>query len=275
MPLLYTVLIGLAAGAHSSTWGMYKDAPHEGFTWWKYFRSTLFAAGVAVLVHQWLQPEAFTASWLVVLFGVIYVVERAVAEVYKTFIRVQDQSKYTIPMQLAVLGRPVESYPLRLAVGAAYVGGALLVMTGVQAVQRANPAPALVVVLLLGAAGGWISAFGGAWKDAPIEGFQTLKFFRSPLMASFYAFVVGHFTTNLVVVALAATGYVIMTTETYKTFFFPSKPRGKFQGKPVLFHDWLVKRQYFVPLYVAIWAVVIGAFVLAFSQPHEGLVRVF
>jgi len=275
MPLLYTVLIGLAAGAHSSTWGMYKDAPHEGFTWWKYFRSTLFAAGVAVLVHQWLQPEAFTASWLVVLFGVIYVVERAVAEVYKTFIRVQDQSKYTIPMQLAVLGRPVESYPVRLLVGAAYVGGALLVMTGVQAVQRANPAPALIVVLLLGAAGGWISAFGGAWKDAPIEGFQTLKFFRSPLMASFYAFVVGHFTTNLVVVALAATGYVIMTTETYKTFFFPSKPRGKFQGKPVLFHDWLVKRQYFVPLYVAIWAVVIGAFVLAFSQPHTGLVNVF
>ena len=275
MPLLYTVLIGLAAGAHSSTWGMYKDAPHEGFTWWKYFRSTLFAAGVAVLVHQWLQPEAFTASWLVVLFGVIYVVERAVAEVYKTFIRVQDQSKYTIPMQLAVLGRPVESYPVRLHVGAAYVGGALLVMTGVQAVQRANPAPALIIVLLLGAAGGWISAFGGAWKDAPIEGFQTLKFFRSPLMASFYAFVVGHFTTNLVVVALAATGYVIMTTETYKTFFFPSKPRGKFQGKPVLFHDWLVKRQYFVPLYVAIWAVVIGAFALAFSQPHTGLVNVF
>ena len=275
MPLLYTVLIGLAAGAHSSTWGMYKDAPHEGFTWWKFFRSTLFAAGVSVLVHQWLQPEAFTASWLVVLFGVIYVVERAVAEVYKTFIRVQDQSKYTIPMQLAVLGRPVESYPVRLLVGAAYVGGALLVMTGVQAVQRANPAPALIVVLLLGAAGGWISAFGGAWKDAPIEGFQTLKFFRSPLMASFYAFVVGHFTTNLVVVALAATGYVIMTTETYKTFFFPSKPRGKFQGKPVLFHDWLVKRQYFVPLYVAIWAVVIGAFVLAFSQPHTGLVNVF
>ena len=32
------------AGLHTSTWGMYKDAPHEGFTWPKYFRSTLVGA---------------------------------------------------------------------------------------------------------------------------------------------------------------------------------------------------------------------------------------
>ena len=31
--------IGLLAGAHTSTWGMFKDAPHEGFTYRKYFRS--------------------------------------------------------------------------------------------------------------------------------------------------------------------------------------------------------------------------------------------
>jgi hypothetical protein len=33
---------------------------------------------------------------------------------------------------------------------------------------------------------GWISAFLGAWKDAPIEGFETLKFFRSPVVAGLY-----------------------------------------------------------------------------------------
>ena len=42
--------IGLLAGAHTSTWGMFKDAPHEGFTYRKYFRSILVAALVLLFV---------------------------------------------------------------------------------------------------------------------------------------------------------------------------------------------------------------------------------
>ena len=40
--------VAILAGLHTSTWGMYKDAPHEGFTWPKYFRSTVVAALVGV-----------------------------------------------------------------------------------------------------------------------------------------------------------------------------------------------------------------------------------
>jgi hypothetical protein len=57
-----------------------------------------------------------------------------------------------------------------------------------------------------------------------------------------------------------------MTTETYKTFFFPSKPRGKFADKPVVFPRWLRLRQRFVPLYVLIWLIVIGAYALAVTR---------
>jgi hypothetical protein len=39
-------LIGALAGIHTCTWGMYKDAPHEGFTWGKYFRSMWVGARV-------------------------------------------------------------------------------------------------------------------------------------------------------------------------------------------------------------------------------------
>jgi hypothetical protein len=60
-------------------------------------------------------------------------------------------------------------------------------------------------------------------------------------------------------VTLAATGYTIATTETYKTFFFPAKPRGKFAGMPIRFPEMLRRRQRFVPLYVAIWAGVLAA----------------
>ncbi|RMF66245.1 MAG: hypothetical protein D6743_06725, partial [Calditrichaeota bacterium] len=62
------------------------------------------------------------------------------------------------------------------------------------------------------------------------------------------------------------------TIETYKTFFFPSKPRGKFAGKEIKFPEMWRRRHYFVPLYVAIWLAVITTIVAAFLQPHQGLI---
>jgi hypothetical protein len=170
-------------------------------------------------------------------------------------------------MQFAVFGRPVESRGLRMLLGVAYVGIMVLTLWLILQLQRAlgGPAP-LGVVFLVGGAAGWISAFGGAWKDAPIEGFQILKFFRSPFMAGVYAVLVSLLTDDLVFITMAAEGFVIMTTETYKTFFFPSKPRGKFANKPVVFPEWLRLRQRFVPLYVLIWLVVIGAYGVAVSR---------
>jgi hypothetical protein len=66
-----------------------------------------------------------------------------------------------------------------------------------------------------------------------------------------------------VLVTLAATGFCVATTETYKTFFFPSVPRGKFAGMPVHFPDMLRRRQPFILLYAAIWLVVLGALFVA------------
>jgi hypothetical protein len=71
---------------------------------------------------------------------------------------------------------------------------------------------------------------------------------------------------------MGALGYTVGTIETYKTFFFPNKPRGKFAGKEIKFPEMLKKRQFFVPFYIAIWLAVITTFVVAFVQPHEGLI---
>jgi hypothetical protein len=49
----------------------------------------------------------------------------------------------------------------------------------------------------------------------------------------------------------ASLGFTIATLETYKTFFFPSKPRGKFAGKPILYPDMLERRKPFAVLYAA------------------------
>ena len=214
---------------------------------------------LGIVVSRALGARPDRAADLVVLFGVTYVLERGLAELYKTFLREEDQSKYFIPMQFAVFGKVVRSRGARLLAGAGYLAVMLALVAFVAWVDRAPGPPSLAAVLLAGGLGGWISAFGGAWKDAPAEGFQTLKFFRSPAIASLYALGLSFLTDNLVLITLAATGYTVATTETYKTFFFPSKPRGKFAGMPVHHPDMLRRRQHFVPLYVAIWLMVLGA----------------
>ena len=207
-----------------------------------------------------------------VFFGIVYAAERLTLELWKSFIREEDQSKYFIPMQFGVLGKPVQNRAVRWAV----LCGVLLVLVasvwGVVALQRAVPdLPAWLVLVTIGAFGGWLTAFGGAWKDAPVEGFETLKFFRSPLISLFWAVIVANFTDSWLYIGVAGAGYSVAAIETYKTFFFPSKPRGKFAGKPITHPEMLQKRQYFVPVYVAIWVAVLGSLAAAFLQRHEGM----
>jgi len=273
MNLLIALIIGLAAGAHAATWGMYKDAIYEGFTYRKYFRSIILSGVIAVVAEFITKLEVRRAAGVVILYGLTYVIERAILEFYKTFLREEDQSKYFIPMQFHVQGKIVQSRTKRWLMGAAYALGVTLVVIGLNYLQQANlQIPAVMMVFIIGSFGGWISAFGGAWKDAPIEGFELFKFFRSPLIALTYALLLACFTANYIFIAMGALGYTIGTIETYKTFFFPNKPRGKFAGKPIQYPEMLKARQRFVPLYVAIWLAVIAALVIAFMQPRAGLI---
>lgn len=124
---------------------------------------------------------------------------------------------------------------------------------------------------LVGAAAGAHAATWGMYKDAPIEGFDLWKFFRSPVLAMAYAVLLAGVTSDFLHITVAAAGFTVATAETFKTFFFPSTPRGKFAGKPVLFPEQLRRRGYFVPLYVGIWLGVIVVGALAFSGPREGI----
>lgn len=263
--LLGGLVLGVLAGAHIATWGMYKDSPHEGFTWARYIRAILIAGpiGLAAVPATGIEPAG--PGSIVVLFGVIYAVERGVEEFYKTFLREEDQSKYTIPMQFHVLGRVVESRAARWSVAAGVFGGASILVAAVLALQRTPWAASLPVMLAVGTVASWVSAVGGAWKDAPIEGFETFKFFRSPGIALCYALLLSRLTDSLLLLAIGAAGYTIATIETYKTFFFPDRPRGKFADKPVLFPDMLRRRRAFVPLYVGIWVLIAAGFVAALA----------
>jgi hypothetical protein len=266
------ILIGLLAGAHTSSWGMYKDAPHEGFTFLKYSRSIITATIVALILSRIVTLDLSTASHLAVFFGLVYAGERLTLELWKTFIREEDQSKYFIPMQFGILGKPVKSRAVRWSLFVAVLVILVALLWGANRLMQTYPdANPWLVLITVGSIGGWLTAFGGAWKDAPVEGFETFKFFRSPGVALSWAIVMAFFTTNWIYIAIAGAGYSVATIETYKTFFFPSKPRGKFAGKPILFPKILEQRWIVAVLYACIWVAVISFLVLGFIGPREGL----
>jgi hypothetical protein len=266
--LAVAIGVGTLSGAHTAIWGMYKDAIHEGFSVRRFSRSVVVGAGVALAIAIVLDLPFHTAGGLLVLFGLAYAGERGVVEVWKTFVREEDQSKYTIPMQCSLHGTPVASRWLRLAAGTGYVAIVALCLVAIAHVGRGSPMGATVLKsALVGLTVGSIIAFGGAWKDAPTEGFDALKFFRSPCLTVVFAVLLARLTDSYLEIAVASIGFERATAETYKTFFFPSKPRGKFAGKPILFPSMIVRRQYFVPAYVAIWVAIVATGAIALAGP--------
>jgi hypothetical protein len=166
-------------------------------------------------------------------------------------------------MQFHILGRVVHSRVARAAAGAAAVAVGLCLLIAADAfVDAGRQLPRLLLVGIVGSLGGWYSAVGGASKDAPIEGFETLKFFRSPVVAALFALLLSPFEPDPIVIAFAALGFTIATLETYKTFCFPSKPRGKFAGKLIHHPEMLIRRRLFAPIYAAIWVTLLASFLV-------------
>lgn len=271
MTVLIALAVGLAAGAHVATWGMYKDSAYEGFCPRKYARSILVAAAVAVGLESLAGLDLTSASGLVLLFGMTYAVERFLLESHKSFLREEDQSKYFIPMAFHIGGRVVERRGVRRAAGLIYLALVAGVVAALHALDRGGPAPTLLSLTLIGTAGGWGSALGGAWKDAPLEGFSPLKFLRSPLIAAGFALLLGTIAQAYLIVATAALGYTVATIETYKKFTRPTEPPGKFAGKPLRYPEMLHRRHRVVPMYAGIWIAVLAALATALAQTAPDL----
>jgi hypothetical protein len=229
MTVLTAALLGLMTGLHTATWGAYKDSPFEGFRWTSYLRSVVLGCGIAVAI-------ALTTTWEdalhpLVLVGLFYTGERLATEWWKTIVRDDDQTAYTIPMRLGFRGLPVDNRVIRYTVGMAVVVGLVLACVAATAMQGAFPSEPRWATIFIGGVGGWLTAVGGAWKDAPIEGFSGWKFMRSPVIATAWALPLSFLTDDWAVLALCAGGFSVASIETYKTFFTGGRPPGKFATK--------------------------------------------
>ena len=100
---------------------------------------------------------------------------------------------------------------------------------------------------------GFLTAFGGAYKDTLFEQFEPLKFFRSPLVALFWYLVFDYAYPDAAVIfklGLAST-LERLSVETYKAIWRPEP--GKFknckcvQSECVMEKDrgWFLKRMGF------------------------------
>jgi hypothetical protein len=228
MSPLVLCLIGSMTGLHAATWGAFKDSPFEGFRPASFVRSLVLGVVVALLAGRAGLLGSGTAP--LVGIGVCYAGERLVTEWWKAILREDRQSAYTIPMRLALHGRTVDARLPRYAAGACIAAGLAGAFTVARVLEpRVAGAPWWVAVAV-GGIGGWLTAVGGAWKDAPVEGFELAKFFRSPWVATAWAGVLVPTCSSPAVLVLAAGGLSVASIETYKTFLAGGPP-GKFAGK--------------------------------------------
>jgi hypothetical protein len=230
MSITYVVVLALLTGTHAATWGAFKDSPFEGFKLVSFVRTIVLAIAAVATLTTASDLEVTMAP--LVFVGVLYAIERLGTELWKSFLREDDQDAYAIPMRIAILGRTVDGRFHRYLMGFGILV-AVVVMAFVAAALQPADGGSLYLLVLVGGIGGWLTAVGGAWKDAPVEGFSGWKFLRSPVVATAWTIMLLPFTHDWVALAFAAAGLSVLSIETYKTFFTGGRPPGKFDGKPV------------------------------------------
>lgn len=170
-------IVALMSGLYTSLWGAFKDSPYEGFKPKTFPRSILFHAVIFGVLYSF-EPFAapFRSLKLFQMFFLVMGLERFLAELYKGFFRTEDQTKYFVPSRITLLGKNVESDLLRYSVGTILVAGVCIVAGIPSKVTDAW------VFLAVAYGTGLVVSLGGAYKDAPFEGFQWLKFQRSAVV---------------------------------------------------------------------------------------------
>jgi hypothetical protein len=261
---LLLALVGGCAGLHSACWGAFKDSPYEPFLLRKFLRSIFLGLLAAYMAGVFLASLGITALNLGVVYAVVVVMERAVTELGKSYFRNEPQGKYKIPSQAHILGKVVKSSLWRMLLGLGYTIAFIIFTLAVFAIPQDYIQNSLLAGMLFGLAGGLLMALGGGLKDAPIEGFDLVKFMRSPFVGLAAGGVLSAFTPSYGVIMLASMGTERMITEAYKTFVKKSTP-GKFKALEPAFPAWIERRMIFIIPYFATWIVFLLAFTASIS----------
>ncbi|MCP4723477.1 MAG: hypothetical protein GY863_00500 [bacterium] len=224
MIYLYAFGVSLISGLYTSLWGAFKDCPYEDFKPKTFPRSVYFNLVIFLtLYHLPFFYDRFVPLSYIHVFFITMGIERALAEFYKGFFRTEDQEKYFVPSRISFFGKYVTSDLLRYSVGVLLVVGVFCVLFIDVKIES------FWGFLIVSSSGGLAVALGGAYKDAPFEGFDFLKFLKSPGVMAFAA-PVFYFLgpINLGFLILMNCGLERFTVEYYKTYILRNMS-GKFR----------------------------------------------
>jgi hypothetical protein len=248
----FIIFLGLIAGIHAASYGAYKDSPYESFIYIRFFRELLFAffASFALLSFNLVSQENY-----LVIFLVILSVSRLLTEFYKLFIRTEDQSNYLIPTQFHFFKKVINNPALRLLVGLfCTLIILLIIITGNNIINLINMRLSGAIIGFLT---GLATAIGGGYKDGLFEGFEKIKFFRSPIIGMLGGVIISFLTNNVILIVLGAIGFERMLVEFYKGFLKKGYSPGKFKSKKAKYIEWVNRRKIFLYSYVATWVIII------------------
>lgn len=239
--LILYIFSGLVGVSNMIIWGLYGDLNAEKFKLIKVFRSVL----LGVFYGSFIYFLNNNLPLLVVAFSVISL-ERITTEIYKALIRNEDQSKYKIPSDLNFKFSRV----LKVILGLTLIFSILLLLRFVD--LKINN-------LLLTVIAGIIAALGGMAKDAPYEGFELLKFFRTPIVSVVMGLLLNFYYPGLEskFFLLALMGGERVVSECWKKVIKGKVP-GKF--KKEINPEWRKKRKMLLVPY----AISFGLFILLF-----------
>jgi len=233
------LVIWIIAGLNSATWWAYKDSIVEGFNIISFMRSLIVWWLVSILLYLF-----FDINWWILFLSVIGV-ERLFTELYKMGWRVENQEKYAIPMYFSYLGNVIYDTKSRRFV----LGFILLFLFLVSYILYQINLTFNFFQYILWALVVWLLVMlGWANKDAPFEGFDFLKVWRSifiALIGGIVIFIIVSYATtkidSVLVYMLMIAWFERMFSEFYKSFLKWSIP-GKFKLRKVIFRDNLICR---------------------------------
>jgi len=256
-------IVIIVSGLYTSLWGAFKDSPFEGLKLRTFPRSIYFSVVIFLVLSA--APATRDQLKHLGLFEVFFLImgaERFLAELYKGFFRSEDQSKYFVPSRITFFGRYVTSDLLRYAVGLVLVS----LVFGAMFIDL--PIEGLLAFALVGYCTGLVIALGGAYKDAPFEGFKVGKFQRSGVVLALASPLFCWISDPVDAIPL---GFLIFmnggierfVVEYYKTYIQRSMS-GKFRPDIERLQDLIDRRETFHYLALAIIAAVVVIYVIEY-----------
>lgn len=261
-------IVTIFSGLYTSLWGAFKDSPFEGLKGRTFPRSIYFSVGIFLVLFA--VPASSDQLKHLGLFEVFFLImgaERVLAELYKGFLRSEDQSKYFVPSRITFFGRYVTSDLLRYAIGLVL----LSLVLGAMFIDL--PIEGLLAFALVGYCSGLAIALGGAYKDAPFEGFKVGKFQRSGVVLALASPLFFWISDPVDAIPL---GFLIFmngglerfVVEYYKTYV-QRNMSGKFRPDIERRQDLIDRRETFHYLALAIIAAVVVIYVVEYLALGE------